>query len=66
MEEEQTKHENWMKEYNRANERRTIEKMKKHLVEYVTFYTECHDKSSIDVDEIPLLWTTWCIRRGIK
>lgn len=66
MEEEQTKRENWVEEYNRMDELAKIARMKQHLEDYVVFYFECKDHPTIDDAEIPLLWETWCIRRGIK
>ena len=38
--------------------------MIEHLEEYVQFYGVCIAKPSIDKDEIPMLWQTWCIRKG--
>jgi hypothetical protein len=66
MEEEQTKRENWVEEYNQMDELARKARMEKHVDEYLVFGGVCQDNHAIDDDEFQLLWTTWCIRRGIK
>ena len=66
MDEEQTTHTTWIEEYDQMDELAKIARMKQHLEDYSMFHIECKDNHFIDDAEIPLLWTTWCIRRGIK
>lgn len=66
MENEQTEFEGWLDEYDRKDQEMRNEQIEKHLDEYLVFSGICQDNHPIDEEEIPLLWTTWCIRRRIK
>lgn len=66
MEEEQTKRENWVEEYNRMDELAKIARMKRHVDEYLMFGRACSQYVDIDGDEFQLLWSTWCTRSGLK
>ena len=66
MEEEQTKRENWVEEYNRMDTQAKIARMNRHIVEYIAFSAECEAYTDLDEAEIQLLWSTWCTRSGLK
>jgi len=59
-------HEKWIDKYNRLNRVMQAEKMKEHLTEYRVFRGVWRHAPGIDEEDLPLLWTTWCIRRGKK
>ena len=66
MEEEQTKRENWVEEYNRMDELAKIARMKQHIEDSYIFSQALIDSPLGYPEDYDLLWTTWCIRSSLK